>query len=237
MKRLLGFSLLAAAMLHADTPAAGPARQLYDTGIRQTAEGKLADARTTLQNLMACYPQDPLALQARGAVDATLLFEEGQSRVKAGKYQTARVAFETLIAVYPENPLGERAKSAIEAIAEKEKVSLPVVKSMEFRDVAALPAEDIRAAMDAREVRLSVGKPCRSKDLEQAKVVLEEILAEKGVTHVRVEARTHAVPPDSVAVIFTVERSRASLLRSPWRLAMAGWRRVHPSAQTEVSGI
>jgi hypothetical protein len=91
--------------------------------------------------------------------------------------------------------------------------------------------------MDAREVRLSIGKPCRSKDLEQARVVLEEILAEKGVTHVRVEARTHAIPPDSVAVVFTVEKSHASLLRSPWRLAMAGWHRVHPAAQTEDSGI
>jgi tetratricopeptide (TPR) repeat protein len=237
MKKLLGFSLLAAAMLHADTPAVSPARQLYDSGIRQTADGKLADARATLRDLMDRYPKDPLALQAKGAIDATLLFEEGQARVKAGRYETGIVAYETLIAVYPENPLAARAQSAIAAIEEKEKVSRPVVKSMEFRDVAAVPAEEIRAAMDAREVRLSVGKPCRSKDIEQAKAALEEILAERGVGHVRVEARTHAIPPDAVAVIFTVEKSRASLLRSPWRLAMAGWHRVHPGTDALTSGI
>jgi len=231
MKRLLGFSLLAlsAALLpaHADTPAVNPAKQLYDSGIRQTEAGQLAEARATMQNLVDSYPQDPLTLQAKGAIDATLLFEEGQSRVKAGRYETARVAFETLMAVYPENPLAGRAKAAIEAIAEKEKASRPVVTSMEFRDVPAVPAEELRAALEAREVRLSVGKPCRSKDVAQAKAALAEILAEKGVAHVRVEARTRAVPPDSIAVIFTVEKSRASLLRSPWCLALAGWQGLH----------
>lgn len=239
MKRLLGFSLLvlSAAMLHAGTPAVDSARQLYDKGIRQTEEGKLADARTTLQSVIDLYPHDPSALEAKGAIDATLLFEEGQTRVKSGKYETARVAFETLIAVYPENPLAGRAQSAIEAIAEKEKVSRPVLKSVEFRDVQAMPAEEIRAALEAREVRLSVGKPCLSKDVAQAKAALEEILAEKGVDHVRVEAHTRAIPPDSVAVIFTVEKSRGSLMLSPWRLAMAGWHLVRPPAETPSEGL
>ena len=218
--------MLAGAMLYADTPATGPARQLYDAGIRQTQEGKFEVARTTLQTLVNSYPKDPLALQAKGAIDATLLFEDGQARAKAGKYETARVAFETLIAVYPENPLAERAKSAIASLAEKEKGNRPVVKAMEFRDVRAVPVEEIRAAMEAREIRLSVGKPYRSKDIEQAKTALEEILAEKGMANVRVEAQTRAIPPDAVDVIFTVEKSRASLLRSPWRLAIAGWHRV-----------
>ena len=115
MKKLLGLSLLAATVLCADT-SIDPARQLYDMGMRQTAEGKLDAARATLQSLVNAYPKDPLALDAKGAIDATLLFEEGQTRVKAGKYETARVAFETLIAVYPENPLAARAKSAIEGI-------------------------------------------------------------------------------------------------------------------------
>jgi outer membrane protein assembly factor BamD (BamD/ComL family) len=241
MKTLLGFSLLAAALLHADTPAADPAndpaRQLYDTGIRQTAAGKLADARTTLRTLVDEYPKNPLALQAKGAIDATLLFEEGQARVKSGKCETARVAFETLIAVYPENPLAARAKLAIDAIGEKEKSSRLVLKSMEFRDVAAVPVDEIRAAMDAREIRLNVGQPCRSKDVQQAKAAIEEILVEKGVTHARVEVRMQSVAPDSVTVIFSVEKSHGSLLGSPWRLAMAGWHRVHPVAETPSEGL
>jgi hypothetical protein len=230
MKKLLGFSLIAAALLYADAPAGESAREIYNTGIRQTAEGKLAEARTTLRGLVDAFPHDPLALEAKGAIDATLLFEEGQTRVKTGKYETARLAFETLVAVYPENPLAPRAKSAIEAIAEKERSSRPVVKSMEFRDVAAVPSEELRAALEEREVRLSVGQPCRPKDLQQAKTALEEILAEKGMTHMRVEAQTHTVPPNAVAVVFTVEKSRASVLSSPWRLAMAGWHRVRGQA-------
>jgi outer membrane protein assembly factor BamD (BamD/ComL family) len=120
--KFLGFAILAlAAALQADTPAADSARQLYDSGMRQTAEGKLADARTTLQGLIDRYPKNPLAIDAKGAIDATLLFEEGQARAKAGKYETARVAYETLIAVYPENPLAAYAKSAIEGIARRKK--------------------------------------------------------------------------------------------------------------------
>ena len=102
MKKLLGFSLIAAALLYADAPVGESAREIYNTGIRQTAEGKLAEARTTLRGLVDVYPHDPLALEAKGAIDATLLFEEGQARVKTGKYDTARLAFETLIAVYPD---------------------------------------------------------------------------------------------------------------------------------------
>jgi hypothetical protein len=217
---------MAAALLRADTTAVDPAKQLYDTGIRQTEEGKLADARATLQSLVAGYPQNPLALDAKCAIDATLLFEEGQARAKAGKYDTARVPFETLIAVYSENPLAARAKAAIEAIAEKEKASRPVLKSVEFREVDAVPVDEIRAALDAREVRLSVGQPCRSKDVQQARLVVEQILTEKGVVHARVDAKMRSVPPNSVAVIFTVEKSHGSLLGSPWRLAMAGWHHV-----------
>jgi tetratricopeptide (TPR) repeat protein len=212
--KFLGFAILAlAAALQADTPAADSARQLYDSGMRQTAEGKLADARTTLQGLIDRYPKNPLAIDAKGAIDATLLFEEGQARAKAGKYETARVAYETLIAVYPENPLAAYAKSAMEGIVEKEKVSRPVLRSVEFRDVDAVPPDEIRAEMEAREIRLNIGQPCRSKDVKQAKVALEEILAEKGLGHVKVEARTRTVSPHSVAVIFTVEKSHAWLWR------------------------
>lgn len=209
-----GFAILAlAAALHANTPAADAARQLYDSGMQLTAEGKLADARATLDGLIDRYPKDPLAIEAKGAIDATLLFEEGQARAKAGRYETARVAYETLIAVYPENPLAARAKSALGGIADKEKVTRPLLQSVEFRDVDAIPADEIRAEMEAREIRLNVGQPCHSKDVKQAKVALEEILAEKGLGHVKVEARTRTVSPHSVAVIFTVEKSRAWLWR------------------------
>ena len=237
MKRFLGLSLLAATLTFADAPSTGSARLLYDTGIRQTEAGKFEVARLTLQTLVDTYPKDPLALQAKGAIDATLLFEEGQARTRAGKYETARLAFETLIAVYPESPLVERAKGALDGLAEKEKAGRKVVKALEFRDVQAVPVAEIRAALEEREVRLAVGRPYRSRDIEQAKIALEEILAEKGVSNIRIQAQTRAVPPDAVDVIFTVEKPRAALLWSPWRLAMAGWRRVRPAGDSASSGL
>jgi outer membrane protein assembly factor BamD (BamD/ComL family) len=221
MKLLFGFSLCAAALLHAGSPAVNPAKQIYDAGIELTEQGKLADARAILRGLIDAYPNDPMALPAKGAVDATLLFEEAQAHVKAGKYDTARVAFETLIAVYPENPLAERAKSALAAITDKEKLSRPVVQSLEFHDVAVMPADQIQAAMEARELRLTVGQPCRAKDVEQAKIALTEILAEKGVSHFRVEARKRTVQPNAVAVVFIVEKYHPTLL-TPWRLLHRG---------------
>jgi len=230
MKKILGLSLLAAALGFADVPAANTARLLFDTGMRQTEEGNFAAARLTLRTLADTYPRDPLALQAKGAIDATLLFEEGQARAKAGKYQTAQLAFETLIAVYPENPLVNRARAAIEAIAEKEKARRPVVQALEFRDVGAVPEEEIRAGLEAREVRLSVGRGYRARDVEQAKSALEEILAAKGLANVRVQAQTRAVAPHAVDVVFTVEKPRTSLLRSPWRLALLGWHRRNANA-------
>jgi tetratricopeptide (TPR) repeat protein len=237
MRHILGLSLLAATMAFADTPA-DRAKQLFDTGIQQTTDGKFEAARATLKILVDNYPKDPLALQAKGAIDATLLFEEGQTRTKAGKYETARLAFETLIAVYPENPLVDKAKTALDTLAEKEKGSRKVVKAMEFRDVSVASADEIEAAMDAREVRLGVGRPYRSRDLEQAKTAVTEILAEKGVANARVQAQTRTVAPDAVDVIFTVEKTRASLLSSPWRLALAGWHRVRPgSAEPQDAGL
>jgi len=236
MREFLGLALLAGMAL-ADTPGAGSARLLYDTGIRQTAEGKLEAARATLQTLVDNYPKDPLALDAKGAIDATLLFQEGQARARAGRYQAARLAFETLAAVYPENPLVERAKAALDALAEKEKANRRVVQALEFRHVRAVPVEDLRLALEEREIRLAVGQPYRSRDIWQAKMALGEILAEKGVSDVRIQAQTRAVPPGAVDVIFTVERLRGSLLRSPWRWATAGWRRVRPGSDGQDSGL
>jgi len=211
--KLLGIiSLVLAPALYAATPAA-TAGELYDSATRQLAEGKLADARADFQTLLDRYPHDPRALDAKGAIDATLLFEEGQARAKSGRCQTARVAFETLIAVYPESPLAQRAKSAIETMAGKEKDTRPVLRSVEYRHVAAIPVDEIRAQMEAREVRLNIGQPCRARDVKQAKAALAEILAEKGVAHVKVEARTRTVSPHAVAVIFTVERTHAWLWR------------------------
>jgi outer membrane protein assembly factor BamD (BamD/ComL family) len=225
MKKTMALSLLAAALAFADFPGTDAARRLFDTGMRQTEEGSFEAARQTLQSLVNAYPRDPLALQAKGAIDATLLFEEGQARTKAGKYETARLAFETLIAVYPENPLVKRAQAAIEAITEKEKARRPVVKALEFRDMGTVPAEDIRAGLEEREVRLSAGRPYRARDVEQARAAVEEILAAKGVEHVRIEVQTRAAAPRAVDVIFTAAKPRASLLRTPWRLAMLGWHR------------
>lgn len=237
MMRFLGLCLLAATLGFADVPAGSSAKQLYDAGIRQTAAGKLEAARLTLQTLVNSYPKDPLALQAKGAIDATLLFEEGQARAKAGKYETACLAFATLIAVYPENPLVSRAKSALEALEEKEKANGKVVQAMEFRDLNGASADEVRAALEQREVRLSVGKLYRARDVEQAKVALEEFLSEKGVPNARVQAQTRSVPPHSVDVIFTVEKGRASLLTSPWRVAVAAWNRVRPSVDSQGGGI
>ncbi|HEX3743329.1 MAG TPA: tetratricopeptide repeat protein [Bryobacteraceae bacterium] len=205
MKYLAITLLTLAAGLHAsETPV-----QIYDSGIRQIAEGKLADARTTFANLVDVYPRDPLAIQAKGAIDATLLFEEGQARVKAGQFETARVALETLIAVYPENPLAERAKASLEAIAGKEKSTRPVLQSLEFRHFGTVPVDEIRTQMEEREIRLNIGQPIRSKDVKQAKAALAEILAEKGAGHVKVEARMRTVSHHAVTVIFTLEKSPA----------------------------
>ena len=60
--------------------------------------------------------------------------------------------------------------------------------------------------------------------------------AEDTCVHQFFEAQA-AKTPDAVAVIFTVEKSRASLLRSPWRLAMAGWHLVRPPADALTTGI
>jgi tetratricopeptide (TPR) repeat protein len=225
MKKTLALSLLAAPLAFAGAPGGDQAKRLYETGMRQTAEGRFDAARLTLQSLVNAYPKDPLALQAIGAMDATGLFEEGQARTKAGKYQTARLAFETLIAVYPENPLAKRAQAAMEALAEKEKATQRLVKGLEFHDVLTVPAEEIRAGLEEREVRLCAGKPYRSRDIEQAKAAIEEILAEKGLDHARIQAQTRAVAPHAVDVIFTAEKPRSSLLRSPWRLARLSWLR------------
>lgn len=226
MKCLVGL-LFSALLLCADTPDAENARQLYDLGMRQTEAGKLADARGTFQVLADRYPRDPLAFKVEGAIDATLLFDEGQSLAKAGKYETARVAYTTLVEVYPESPLASRASAAMQALAAKEKDRL-VVNAVEFRDLKAISADEVRAAMDAREVRLRAGIPYRSKDIEQAKVVLEEILAERGIAKARIATQKRSVAHDAVKVIFTVEKPRGSLLPSPLH-----WRRT----RTDSAGI
>jgi len=135
-------------------------------------------------------------LEARYATEAALLFQDGQARMEAGKYGTAKLAFQALISVYPESPLVAQAREAMRKSEELEqkREHTTVVRSIRFEKLHNISAEEILARFDEREVGLAVAERCHRREVEEAKAVLTELLAERGVEHprVKVEVRKHA---------------------------------------------
>lgn len=153
-------------------------------------------ARMQMLWLLWMLASENTGLEARYATEAALLFQDGQARMEAGKYGTAKLAFQALISVYPESPLVAQAREAMRKSEELEqkREHTTVVRSIRFEKLRDITAEEILARFDEREVGLAVAERCHRREVEEAKAVLTELLAERGVEHprVKVEVRKHA---------------------------------------------
>ena len=142
-----------------------------------------------------------LLAQSAGLDDARALFAEGQDRLKAGQPGMAKVTFETLIAVYPECSLVDRAKEAIRE-AEEQEPKAPVVRALRFENFKKAMIDRILDRLKEREVALAVETPLDPRELEDARKVIEQLLAEDGVAKRNVLVATRELAPQRVAVTF-----------------------------------
>ena len=139
--------------------------------------------------------------QSAGFDDARALFAEGQDRLKAGQPGMAKVTFETLIAVYPECSLVDRAKEAIRE-AEEQEPKAPVVRALRFENFKKAMIDRILDRLKEREVALAVETPLDQRELEDARKVIEQLLAEDGIAKRNVLVATRELAPQRVAVTF-----------------------------------
>jgi len=159
--------------------------------------------------LVAAAGVGPTGLRAaenqKDAVEAARLFEDGQAMMRAGRYGAASVTFRTLLYVYPESNLAGQARDALHHSEDLE-AQAPVVRSVRFQMPRGLTEEDIRACLVAREAALTVEQRYEPRDVERARVALQDLLAERGKP-VAVKAAVHTIargtPRESVEVLFT----------------------------------
>ena len=211
MKTLPILLLLAAAAAPAQDR--DPAKQLFDSAIRAEQLGRLDAARDMFEVLSSAYAGNPLAARAGNELDAIDLYLEGQARLQAGKPRSASITFRTLLQVYPESPLAARAEAA-GRVAEQQApgARAPLVKAIEFKGKSPVGAAEILERFDEREINLAVERPLDPQGLAEARIVLRELLAERGESRARVKAETHSVSPHAVAVVF--KSQQGSRLRS-----------------------
>ncbi|MBZ5625353.1 MAG: tetratricopeptide repeat protein [Acidobacteriia bacterium] len=184
-----------------------PAEILYERGVKMAEQGRFHAARLAFSTLVNTYPKSPQASEAQYTINATLLFEDGQARLIAGKYGTARLAFQTLIVVYPESPLVKQAADRMRMAERLEQAQSigPTVRSLRFENTDPVKVDDIRQRLQEREIELDVEKAYDAKMVEEARRVLTELLAERGVANPRVEVSIREIPPRSVDVAFQVK--------------------------------
>ena len=179
--------------------------ELYKTAVRHEKQGKLDEARMNLLWLASYYSDSPLATRARDEIGAIHLFQDGQARFKDGRYGSATVTFRTVAQVYPESPLAKQAEAASrDAERKEERTGGPVVRSLAFRNMAPLKPEEILNRFKEREVGLETEQPYRQEDIDQARKVIAEFLAEKGIHNADVRAEVRAVSRDRVKIEFSV---------------------------------
>ncbi len=145
--------------------------------------------------------------EPRYATEAALLFQDGQERLQAGKYGTAKLAFQSLISVYPESPLVDRAREAMRKSEELEqkREHATVVRSIRFEKLPNLSAGEILERFEEREVGLAVETRCRGREVDEAKAVLTELLAERGFAHPRVKVAVRRHTAQKVDITFHLD--------------------------------
>ena len=81
-------------------------------------------------------------------------------------------------------------------------VKPPVVRAVEFRDFRGVSVTEIVTRLNDRDIQL-IERPYNTQNLQTAQGVVEELLAEKGQTGVRVKQTVTKIPPNAVRVTFT----------------------------------
>jgi hypothetical protein len=204
MRRFASVTVLLAATCAYASPPSSP-EELYKTAVRHEKRGKLEEARQNLLWLTNYYAESPLALRARDEVGAIYLFEDGQARVRDGRYGSAAVTFRTIAQVYPESPLARQAEAAGRSAERKEEqTGGPIVRSLTFRNTGPVTAAEILDRFKEREVGLAVEQSYRTEDIDYARQVIAELMAEKGVQNADVRADIHAASNNRVKIEFTV---------------------------------
>ena len=160
---------------------------------------------TLLWFVAAAIPPSRAADNNRDRVEAAQLFEDGQSMVRAGRYGAAAVTFRTLLYVYPQSSLATQARLALYRAEDLEDQE-PKVRSVRFQLAGGPALEDIRAYLEAREVALAVQQPYQPRDVERARLALQDLLASRGqpaTVKSAVHIIRHGTGRQSVEVLFT----------------------------------
>ena len=202
MKRLFVVLLLVGAAGAFAQPAA-PAQVLFDTAVREEAQGRFERARLALVTLANTYYDSPLANKARSEVFALDLFMDAREKQQAGHVKAAFVAYRTMAQVYPESALAQQADASSRALESQSRG--PVVRSIGYRGFPVSP-EQIARRFTEREVPLAVERPYEAAEVERAREVLVQLLSDRGHRNLDVKAETENIPPSSMGITFTAAK-------------------------------
>ena len=157
-----------------------------------------------LCSLLLILAADSITVPPPANPDAMLLFLDGQERLRAHKYGTASLAFHALVSIYPESPLAEQAREAMveaERLYQKQQQTA-LVRSIRFANARDVTPGEILDRFRQREVGIAVEERCRRRDVDEAKGVLAELLAERGVANPRVTVSVRRHQAQSVDLTF-----------------------------------
>jgi hypothetical protein len=134
--------------------------------------------------------------------DAARLFDDGQAMLHAGRYGAASVTFRTLLYVYPESDLVALAREELQKSEQLEEQA-PKVRSLRYQ--LGVAPEEILAYFNAREISLAVERPYDAREVERARLALDDLLASKGRKG-SVKATVRTIKPHNIEIEFTFEK-------------------------------
>jgi hypothetical protein len=202
MKRLFMVLLLAGSAGALAQPVQ-PAQVLFDTAVREEAQGRFERARLALVTLANTYYDSPLASKARSEVFALDLFMDAQEKQQTGRAKAAFVAYRTVAQVYPESPLAQQAEASSRALEPQSRG--PVVRSISYRGFP-VSQNQIARRFTEREVPLAVERPYEAAEVERAREVLVQLLRDRGHGDLDVKVEAEGIPPSSIGITFTAAK-------------------------------
>jgi outer membrane protein assembly factor BamA len=113
------------------------------------------------------------------------------------------VTFRAVAQVYPESPLAKQAEAASRnAERQEERTGGPIVRSIAFENISPANSREILERFEQREVGLAAEQAYHQEDVDQARIAIAELLAEKGVHNADIRADVRNLPNNRVKITF-----------------------------------
>ena len=149
------------------------------------------------------------------------LYDRGVNAIADGWYEQGRQVLQSLVDTYPGSPYTPKARQAIAQSLNKQKLSAPKVRSIDFKGLNSVTITQVVERLRSSSADIELETPYDVARVNRAAAVLKQLLAERGHPNAAVTVATQSIPPGAIAIQFNVKEGAKGTASKPNEMPVA----------------